>query len=152
MISVHVDRLGRALARTPNRRGVTRALVGLALTGATGASRSGDAAAKRKRKAKCGPCETRKNGRCKPKPVEAPCVGDGKSGIGQCFADKCIDWPEGTNPDQGCLPADPDSCLSAVCDPLTPQIGVCRHSELGGACRQTSDCFPNLTCIAYRCR
>jgi hypothetical protein len=145
MDSTQFTHLMRALTETPTRRDIARALTGLTLSGALGSAWHDDAEAKKKKRKKCGPCQTRKKGKCKgAKPDDTTCNGDGK-----CFAGACIPRPTCLGYYGECYMS--GQCCSDVC------VGslLCLPSNLEQPCHVHSDCSSTptgLQCIAYRCR
>ena len=136
------DQLTRALANSPTRRTIARAIAGLAVGAAVfSASEESDA----KKKKKCGPCRIRKKGRCRGnKPDGTTCNGDG-----QCFAGNCNPKPacQGTGTD--CTQGNPGVCCSGAC---RAGDNKCQNGGNGSPCLQTSDCITPSTCVAYICR
>ena len=142
MDSERFDRFTRVLASTPSRRAVSRAVAGLALTGALVAAPD-DAAEARKRK-KCKPCQTKKRGKCGgQKPEGAAC-----NGTGQCFDGACNPRPECLSAGAVCTAGTAADCCSGVCLGGTN----CQNSGEGNPCLASSDCLTGLDCIAYVCR
>lgn len=136
----------RVLPPIPTRRDVARALAGLAL-GATLAPTWNDGAVAKKNKETCGPCERRKNGKCRgTKPDDAPCNGDGK-----CFAGTCVRRPTCLGFGQECDGPGNGPCCSGICIANL----ICLASNFDQPCHAHTDCstVPTpLQCIAYRCR
>jgi hypothetical protein len=144
MDSTQFTYLMRAFTVTPTRRDVARALTGLTLSGALASAWRDDGAAKKKKRKKCGPCQTRRKGRCKGnKPDDAACNGDGR-----CFAGVC-------NPRPTCLGFG-SSCQEGECCSGTCLAGqFCIAGVLDQPCFESSDCLPIpevLQCVAYHCR
>lgn len=134
------DRIARALAASPNRRVVSRAVAGLALGGALVAAESDLTEGKKK---PCKPCRKRINGRCTgKKPDGRPCEGTGK-----CFNGKCLPKPDCLSAGADCTQGNPGVCCSGVC-----QVNDhCQAGGVGNFCLAQSDCAFG-TCIAYLCR
>ncbi len=143
------DKLARALTATPSRRGVGRAFVGFTLAAVLARSTYGAGAGAKKKK--CGPCQTRKKGKCTGhKPDDARCRGDGK-----CLAGTCN--PRPTCPSFGapCTgAAQATDCCSSLCRLffLGSETGTCTFGEQGAACVSTTDCHPRFSCVGYRCQ
>ncbi len=146
-----VDRFGslaRAVRGVASRRLVTRALVRLSLAGALGVAGLEDAAARR-----CGPCLTRRNGRCRrDRPDDTPCKSDGR-----CLNGRCNPAPTCKGFRESCF-FHFECCGGSCLGPLG-----CDDSATGGVCRVDRDCAevchgdgtpcdrPN-DCIGYRCK
>jgi hypothetical protein len=139
-----IDRVARALAISPTRRGVTHALAGLATVAGLHTTAGQDAAAK-----KCKPCRKKKqNGTCKgKKPDNSPCPGDGK-----CFDGKCVPKPNCLGTGEPCEIGQDDACCSESCSTQNPVDPVCFISFEGKKCLKQSDCQTGTDCIGYRCR
>ena len=167
------DTLTRLLTATPSRRGISRTLAGLALSGMLGFVRGDESAAKKGKKGRsCPPCRKKKAGKCKKKRPDgtecgpcqtclaglcivtkqddSPCNGSGK-----CLAGVCNPLPDCKSPGSDCTEATEGQCCSETCTNLgtlqcywsTPSTGVCKTS---------ADCFQDIgfnhECVGYRCR
>ncbi len=116
-----------------------RSLLGLTLGGV--AARFGLVAAERKNHAQqhekpCGPCQRRRNGKCKPKPNGTPC-GNG----GTCRGGKCKEPP----PDPPCAETCDGCCEGSTCEPGDAD-GAC-----GRAGESCVDCRPGSRCCGGAC-
>jgi hypothetical protein len=148
MDTTQFNHLMRALTLTPTRRDVARALTGLTLSGAIASVWGNDAEAKKKKRKKCGPCQTKKKGKCKgAKPDDTTCNGDGK-----CFAGACIPRPTCLASASACTQPAAGACCSGICSAAHGDL--CLFSDPGQPCYTGSDCngAPLTPCIAYRCR
>jgi hypothetical protein len=117
------DSLTRALAGSPSRRGIVRALTGLGLGGLWIFAEPSDSSAKSCKKKKCSICKQCKSGKCKPKPTGTSC---------------------GT-----CRHCEQGVCINET----GPKCGVCRHCENGACVKETgTSCSGGGTCQNGSCR
>lgn len=135
------DSLSRLLGEAPSRRGLLRGMTAAAL-GLAEARFPGAAGAKNKKK-KCGPCQTRKHGKCKQAHDNAPCTGNGRCLNGNCN-------PPPTCTGQGIFNCtDSSQCCSGVCE--TSGGFGCAFGGEGAICHTVLDCGIVFTCVGYRC-
>lgn len=144
---MHFDRMTRTLTDAFTRRSVLTRLGGAAFA-AVALQLPGVAEAKKKKRKKCGPCRTKKKGKCKgTKPDDTACNGDGK-----CFAGACIPRPTCLASASACTQPAAGACCSGICSAAHGDL--CLFSDIGEPCYTGSDCngAPLTPCIAYRCR
>lgn len=139
--------LTHALAAAPSRRGVLRGLAGAGLgCGAARLPAIAEAEKRRKPKAKpCGPCQTRRKGRCRAKPDGARCRECGSCRGGVCAPDKVSCGPCRECDDAGfCVVKQDDAscgangkCLEGICNerPTCTAAGAqCGKPEIPSCC------------------
>lgn len=143
------DDFARALI-APSRRTVLGLTVGglfssLGLTAAPAKKRKN----KKKCKKQCGPCQSCKKGKCKPKPDDSAC-----QGTGRCLKGQCNPLPICVQALQECPPVGStvDCCSGECANPPPPLLPACAFSGPGGLCVESNDCGSGGTCVGYRCQ
>jgi hypothetical protein len=149
------DTLARTLTRFSNRRVLTRALSGIALTGMLGAVWPENVAAKkhkrnkrkkkrnRKKRIDCVPCVQKQNGRCTIQlPDDTTC-----NTTGRCLNGQCNSRPT-------CVPAGglcPDGFAQCCSGQGSLLMCICQPGAAGRPCTVNGDCTSN-SCIGYVCQ
>jgi hypothetical protein len=166
MDAEHFDRAARLLFAAFTRRTLTRILTGLGAGAATGSLLSSDALARKR----CGPCRTKKKGKCRgTKPNGTECPG------GQCFnglcnanccgagcATRCAAAEVCADPaEQRCGPACDDACFDRTgcgcARVFNSEIEFCNvNPDLGVACASPecdshADCASDQLCTVLFC-
>ena len=146
------DALLQTLTRSPSRRGIARALAGLALAGPAGAWRDVvETAAKKKRKKK----KHKKRHVCAPNCAGKACGSDGCGGTcGECGENRLCQSGQCVCPNACCSNADcgfQGACESGVCDCKSGArfcAGACIPEE---DCCTSAECQANQTCQDGQC-
>lgn len=131
-------RLAWTLSVVPTRRAVLSLAAALGLPNLI----DGEARKHKKRRQKCGPCQTCRKGKRKPRQDDTACLGTGR-----CLQGRCNPLPTCVQALEGCPPAGPAGCCSGGCTQFQ-----CNFSGTGAPCADRTDCFLGAPCVGYRCQ